>query len=140
MKVNVGDVVLAKYKNFDGEVVLSMFVVIYHERVDIPTSNKFTGAKISSTFSGYPIDLDRKYLRFLDHDCYLNSSTQLRFSEKEVIDVIGKINKHVMNKLIIQLTNYHSRMVDSLKDILGKENLFKVEENKQEGVHLYEVR
>ncbi len=125
MRVNVGDIVLAVYRDFNQELKKAYFVVCYHECYDIPTSTNFTAIKISSEERGYGILLQPEYLPFLSHNSYLNCNIQFTFRESEVLKVMGHLTPYYLNKLLQQTKNYNNKMSKQITEMIGEHNLFK---------------
>lgn len=141
MRVNVGDVILARYMDFEGQVETAMFVVAYHECYDVPISNNFTAIKISSKSYCYQIPLLKEYLTFLDHDSYLNCNMQFRFREEQVLRIVGRLTPYYLNKLLQQTNNYYEKMKKQITETIGEHNLFvdfskpqRVEEEEEEEI------
>ena len=130
MRVNVGDVVLIKYRTFKDVLTTGLFVVIYHECYDEPTSINFTGIKIATDEYCYQVPLQAQYLTFLDHDSFLNVNAQFRFIEDQVFKIVGRLSPYYLNKLLQQQRNYNKRIESQLIDTIGEQNLF--EYNKKE--------
>lgn len=124
MRVNVGDIILAKYLDFDEEVQTAMFVVCYHECGDVRTSNNFTAIKVSSNPQCYQIPLKTEYLKFLKHDSFLNCNMMFRFREDQVIKIVGRFTPYYLNKLLQQTSNYFNRMRLQITEMIGENNLF----------------
>lgn len=124
MRVNVGDIILAKYLDFGGEVETAMFVVCYHECYDIRTSTNFTAIKISSNEGCYQIPLLKEYLTFLNHDSFLNCNMMFRFREDQVIKRVGELTPYYLNKMLQQTSNYFMKMQKQITNIIGENNLF----------------
>lgn len=131
MRVNVGDVVLCEYRNFDGEVKQGIFIVVFHDSIDKPISNNFTALKISSKPYLYQLKLERNYLPFLDRDSWVNCNNVFRFREDKVIAIIGRLTVYYKNKVLQQMINYNNRMVESMRNSIGVENLFEEVANEQ---------
>lgn len=125
MRVNVGDIVLAKYLDFDLDIQTAMFVVCYHESYDVRTSSNFTAIKISSNEGCYQIPLLKEYLPFLNHDSFLNCSTMFRFREDQVLKRVGELTPYYLNKMLQQTSNYYRRMSKQITEAIGDHNMFK---------------
>lgn len=124
IKVDIGDVVLIDYVTFDKKIDTGIFVVMYHEATDIPTSNNFTAIKISSEKYCYSVPLMKKYLPFLHHNSFMNCNQQFRFLERQVKAVIGKITPYYFNKMYQQINSYIKSVSDILLVHIGQEELF----------------
>lgn len=124
MRVNVGDVVLCEYMDFEGEVRQGIFIIIYHDCIANPLSNNFTALKISSKPYLYQLKLEKKYLPFLDHDSWVNCNNLFRFREDKVQFIIGRLTNYYKNKVLQQTVNYHEAVVESLVQSIGAENVF----------------
>lgn len=115
MRVNVGDIVLAQYGKFDGTSTDGLFLVIYHEAYDgMAGSNNFTAIKVSSLPRSYQIPLSRFEAPFLDHDSYINCSTQFRFTENNVHRIFGQVSRSKIQKVMDQLNNYNNSIMKQL--------------------------
>lgn len=125
MRVNIGDVVLIKYRTFTDELVVGIFAVIYHETYDVVTSTNFTAIKLSTEDGCYQIKLEKKYLRFLDHDSYLNCNAQFKFREDQVLKLIGKLSPYYLNKVLQQTRNYQKKIEKQLVSSIGEDKLFR---------------
>lgn len=125
MRVNVGDIILTKYLDFDGEVQTAMFAVCYHECYDDVTSNNFTAIKISTNEQCYQIPLLKEYLTFLNHDSFLNCNMMFRFREDQVLKIVGRLTPYYLNKMLQQTGNYFKKMEKEITDVIGPNNLFK---------------
>lgn len=119
MRVNVGDVILVKYMNFDGEITLGLFVVCYHEYSDNPISTNFTAIKVCTHSGCYQIKLLKFYLPFLDHDSFLNCNMQFRFREDQVLKICGRLTTYYNNKMLQQLLSYQKSMNEGLRKLIG---------------------
>lgn len=124
MRVNVGDIVTISHPTFDGEFETSMFIVVYHEYKDIPTSNKFSAVKLSTREGGYDIVATKEYLPFLNHDSYILCSSLMKFSETQVINIIGRLNTHYLNKILGQLRRYFDGISKQMIETIGEDKLF----------------
>lgn len=129
MRVNVGDVILAKYMNFDGEITLGLFTVCYHESGDNPSSSNFTAIKVCTKSGLYQIKLLKQYLPFLEHDSFLNCNMQFRFREDQVIRICGRLTPYYNNKMLQQIMSYQNTMNKQLQSLIGN-NLFVDIQNK----------
>lgn len=119
MRVNVGDVVLAKYMNFDGEISFGLFAICYHECYDNPVSTNFTAIKVCTRSGCYQINLLKRSLPFLEHDSFLNCNMQFRFREDQVLKICGRLTPYYCNKMLQQVMNYNSAMNKQLQDLIG---------------------
>lgn len=124
MRVNVGDVVLIKYRTYQDELVNGLFVVCYHESQNIRASEGFTAIKISSKSGCYQIALLKQATDFIDHDSYINCNMTMKFIEDQVIDIIGRVNKHILNSMILQLEQYHKDMQKQLLKLIPEDLQF----------------
>lgn len=124
MRVNVGDVVLAKYRNFDDELVTAMFVVFYHECDDILGSTNFLGIKIASNPRGFQVSILQDQLNHLDKDSYINCNRIFPLREDKVEKIIGNLNVYYMNKLLQQVSNCIDRAKSQTAARYGEDNLF----------------
>jgi hypothetical protein len=103
----VGDIVLLPYTNFKGEKSNVLFLIIHHERyIDGDHNLNFTGVKISSREYKYSIALSAQHVPALDHDSFININQQHRFTEKQVIRVLGKLNTPSMRIVLLQMKRY----------------------------------
>lgn len=123
MRVNVGDIVLVKYMNFDGEITFGLFAICYHECRDKITSTNFTGIKVCTKPGCYQVNLLKQYLPFLEHDSYLNCNMQIRFREDQVIRICGHLTNYYCNKMFQQMLSYQDSMNRQLESLLGN-NIF----------------
>lgn len=124
VRVNVGDVVLAEYRNFDDDLVKAMFVVFYHECDDIPGSSNFLGIKVASNPRGFQINILKDQLNHLDKDSYINCNRIFPLREDRVYKIIGSLNVYYMNKLFIQLNNCLDRAKSQTASRYGEQNMF----------------
>ena len=124
MRVNVGDIVIAKYMDFDGEIQTAMFAVCYHECYDIKASSNFTGIKISSSPRCYQVLLKKDYLSFLNHDSFLNCNALFRLREDNVLGIVGRFTPYYLNKMLQQTTHYFERMKQQMIQMIGEDKLF----------------
>lgn len=125
MRVNVGDVILHDYLDFDGQIQTAMFVVCYHECFDTVVSGNFTAIKISTNKQCYQVHLLKEYLPFLNHDSFLNCNTMFRFREDGVQKIVGRLTPYYLNKMLQQTQNYFNKMKKEITDVIGPNNLFK---------------
>lgn len=125
MRVNVGDVLLINYMDFEEEIKTAMFVVCYHECYDNLTSGNFTAIKISSHPMCYQVKLLQEYLPFLTHDSYLNCNQMIRFREDQVQGIVGRLTPYYLNKMLQQTQNYFCKMKNEITQVIGPNNLFK---------------
>lgn len=125
MRVNIGDVVLIDYITFEGEKETGLFTVVYHEASDIRISTNFTAIKVSSEKYCYNVNLEKKYLPFLNHDSFLNCNQFFRFREDQVNGILGRLTPYYLNKTLQQTKNYFKKIVDGLILNIGKDNLFR---------------
>lgn len=132
MRVNVGDVILARYMDYNGVVKDGIFAVIYHECIDEITSTNFTALKVCTNERCYQVPLQTDYLPFLDHDSYINCNMQFRFCESQVLDVMGKLNSYYLHRISNQLVSYHNRVISQLEQTIKRVEGLKGEVKKDE--------
>ena len=121
MRVDIGDVVLLPFANFDGSMTTGLFLVLYHEAHDGDrASTNFTGVKISSHEYHYSIPLEKMFLSFLHHDSFVNCNQQHRFQESQVIRRIGMVNRPSMFAIASQIKNYHYKVSKQLDSFIGE--------------------
>lgn len=125
MRVNQGDIILTRYGNFDVEEKVGLFLVLYHECHTDPTSDNFIALKISSKEGFFQVPLSCERITCLDHDSFINCDTQFKFREPDVYRIVGKMTRYYMNKILMQLTNYHNRVQSSLRKYIGEDRLFR---------------
>lgn len=126
MRVNIGDVVLARFHNFDDELVTAMFVVSYHECDDVKGSTNFEGLKISTHSRGFQIPLLQSSLPFLDHDSFLNCNRAFPLREDGVLEIVGRLNTYYLNKMLQQMYNCLDRSRSQICKLIGEENMFDI--------------
>lgn len=103
----VGDIVLLPYITFRGEEKRALFLIIHHERyIDGDENLNFTGVKISSKEYKYSIALSAQYVPALDHDSFVNINQQHRFTERQIVRVLGKLNKPSLRIVLLQMKRY----------------------------------
>lgn len=103
----VGDIVLLPYTTFNGEMQNALFLIIHHERyIDGDANLNFTGVKISSREYKYSVSLSAQHVKALDHDSFVNVNQQHRFTERQVIRVLGRLNKPSMRIVLLQMKRY----------------------------------
>lgn len=115
MRVNVGDIVIAKYTTFEGKQATGLFVVVYHECHDNSVSNNITCIKISSTEYLYSVTLDPTFITCLDHISYANCNQQFRFIEPQITRILGRINSYIVLALRNQIYGYTQNIVRQLE-------------------------
>ena len=119
MRVNVGDIVLIKYMNFDGEITLGLFAVNYHECKDHPISTNFSAIKVCTKPGCFQVNLLKRYLPFLEHDSFLNCNMQFRFREDQVLKICGRLTTYYLNKMLQQVVSYQCSTNRQLQDLIG---------------------
>ena len=123
-RVNVGDVIVLKYRTFENKEAVGIFAVVYHEAEINKLSTCFSAIKISTESCLYQIKLSKEYVPFLKHDSYLNCNTQFKFIEDQVHKIIGRLNPFYLNKIIQQTRSYQKDMEKQLIQHIGKNDLF----------------
>lgn len=124
MRVNVGDIVLIKYRDFNDERVIGLFAVIYHDSLDDYNSDNFTAIKVSSNEQLYGLPLLKSYLPFLERDSYMNCNQFFRFREPSVVTIVGRLTPYYLNKALVQIKSHVIRIEKGIENIIGKENMF----------------
>lgn len=123
MRVDVGDVVLIDYKEFDGTESTGIYLVIYHESYDIRNSNLFCACKVSTNPSGFQVYLPQTQETYLNHDSYANCTTIHRFSEYQVKGVLGTMTKKSLGLVLNQINKFTKSMGVQLVSKVGRNNL-----------------
>lgn len=115
MTVQIGDIITVNYTTFEGETAIGIFVVVYHEGYDKPSSNNITCVKISSHRYFYSVELDPVFVPCLDHLSYANCNQQFRFIEPQVVRILGRVNSYVLLSLRNQLYGYAKNIMRQLE-------------------------
>lgn len=104
---DVGDIVLLPYTTFSGEAKKALFLIIHHERyVSNHENPNFTGVKISTHEYEFSVALSARYVQALKYDSYVNVNQQHRFTEGQVIQKLGKLNRPSMRIILLQMKRY----------------------------------
>ena len=120
MKVDVGDVVLIEFMDYQRVKTTGLFAVFYHESYDIPTSSSFRCIKISTESRSYQVPLQARFHAFLDHDSYLNCTSQFTFLESQVIKIIGRLSPYILDRIVYQLNHLNASTVRQLRTKIGR--------------------
>lgn len=129
---DVGDIVLLPYRNFHGEETNALFLIIHHERyLDGDNNLNFTGVKISSKEYRYSIALSKKYVPALDHDSFININHQHRFTERQIIRILGHLNRPSMRIVLLQMKRYFDTIWQQVSYICHDTDTPRVESPKQ---------
>lgn len=123
MTVDVGDVLLVKYRSYDGDNRVGIFVVYYHESYTLRRSEAFVALKICSNPEAYQIELKSDDVTFLDHTSYINCCMPFRFIESQVIDKLGTLPPHILGKLRTQMDHFHKDAQGTLATKAGRSNI-----------------
>lgn len=107
MTVNIGDIILVEYRDFNNEAQLGMFFVYSKDNYYLSNLKSFSTLKICTKPLSYQIFLDSKYYKFLNHDSYINCGCQQRFHEKQVKQILGTVNSYTLEKVQVQLNQFN---------------------------------
>lgn len=124
MRVNVGDIILCKYLDFNNNIKIGMFLVYFHDCVMIKGSQSFNTLKVCTRPSAFQVKLDASHLKFLQYDSYVSCNCQQRFHEDQVIQILGRVNSHHLNIIRTQLNNFNQRVCDQLVNDINKNSMF----------------
>lgn len=114
MPVNIGDVFIAEYIAFDGQLEKGYFLVYSKDNYWLSGTKTFSAIKICTNPLSYQVELKKEIFPFLDHTSYANCSCQQRFSENQVIKIKGMVNSFILDKIKKQLTNFNNDVCNQL--------------------------
>ena len=120
ISVNIGEIVIANYLDFEGEIRQGMFLVIGMNYTGVGDRYNLTTLKISTSARNYQVLLKSDFLKFLHYDSYVNCTDLQKISTTQVLSVAGKVNNYVMNLVKKQVKNsmrdYYTQMDDFLSE------------------------
>lgn len=120
MRVNIGDIVLLPILKFDGTQEVAMFMVVHHDCEIIQASTRFQAVKISTKPATFQVSLDSNVYSFLKHDSFINCSIISSFIEQQVINIIGRANRYIIENTRNQLLNYFKSVELQLDTAVGR--------------------
>lgn len=122
MAVNIGDVVLVDYLDFDNEMTTGLFLVYSVDNYWLSTLKSFSAIKICSKPQSFQVKLDQKQFKFLDHTSYANCICQHKFREDQIKSTLGVVNTFILNCIKKQLTNMNKDIDEQLDTTINHYN------------------
>lgn len=116
--VNVGDVVVARYLDFEGEIRLGMFLVFAMRPKATPEQCHLSVLKISTHARSFQVSLSSSVYRFLHYDSFVNCVDTHILSVSQVTQVLGNISMQTMMLVKKQLKNAMSSCYDQMDDFI----------------------
>ena len=130
MHVNIGDIILAKYLDFNGTVEDGLFLVYSKDNYWLSKMRSFSALKVCTNPLSYQVPISKKQYPFLDHDSYINCSCQQRFKEVDPENVteftkiskLGSVNSYTLDKVRKQLRNFNKDVDEQLQTAIEQYN------------------
>lgn len=122
MSVNIGDIIVAKYIAFDGEIDTGYFLVYSKDNYWLSNTKSFSALKVCTNPLSYQVELKKERFPFLDHTSYINCSCQQRFSEGQVIAIKGVVNGFILDKVKKQLAHFNTDVDNQLDSAIQQYN------------------
>lgn len=123
LKYKVGDVIIAKYNDFDGNERKGIFLVIYNERQDrsyASNHSNLTCAKITTNglvCDNYVVKLKQGDGN-LEKDCMVNLSKIHTLSVDKVIGRFGSLNRNIMTRILKTYTRFNNEVMTQIMDLI----------------------
>ena len=122
-KVNVGDIVVAQYLDFNNEIKKGMFLVYsvrYKGKDDL---YDLSVLKISTHARHFQVKLSSNVFKFLHYDSYINCVDSQIISTSQVCSVLGMVSSKLMIVIKNQLKNAMRDSYEQIDDFINSNKL-----------------
>lgn len=122
MRVNVGDIILAQYLDFNNEIKTGMFLVYFHDCDILSGSQSFNTLKVCTKPNLFQVKLDSNFFKFLTYDSYVSCTCQQRFHESQVLNILGRVTSRTMQTIETQLKQFNKEIDKQIEAFSERQN------------------